>query len=441
MSSAGRASRNRLTKTGTSDGGSALTSMLESDEKCPRGHSELSRRGNCKVCSNRAVECGFNDFGCIHPELLSEWRSDRDPHSVYSRSNLNLEWECSLGHRWLATPRNRSLGTGCQRCSVDKVKASKLAKRKLSSILSTLAFTLANPNDAERLTPSSHSETDWLCSYGHRFRCSPNRISTVKCPVCLNKQLEPGSNDLGTVRPDLVDELEDPRNSELLVNSKVEVVWKRECTEGVIHRWHATVESRAIGGSSCKICRGLEVQIGVNDFQLTLDKLVEGGAKLKWSEANDFGPSEITTGSNKIVVLECSAHTPVNTIASSAKSFSSGGRVCFDCKPSNERFVSRGENEVANFVRSLLPNACIERSVRRFAGRGVSEIDILVDGYLAIDYNGTYWHQEGVFKPVGFHESKSRALKALGLKEFIVEEEEWERRRESVKQELMSLIC
>lgn len=67
----------------------------------------------------------------------------------------------------------------------------------------------------------------------------------------------------------------------------------------------------------------------------------------------------------------------------------------------------------------------IEENVRRFRKKGIFEIDALVDGQFAIDFNGTYWHQEGIFKPIGYHEKKKAAVKSAGLKYFVIKESEW----------------
>lgn len=76
----------------------------------------------------------------------------------------------------------------------------------------------------------------------------------------------------------------------------------------------------------------------------------------------------------------------------------------------------------------------VENNVRRFKGRGVAELDVLVpEKNLAIDFNGTYWHEEGKFKPVGFHAMKRKLVNELGFTYIEVWENDWRDRREAVK--------
>lgn len=409
---------------------------------CSFGHAAISGKGNCLACCNKVTVCGYNDFGCLYPHLLGSWRSQYDPHTVYAKSNNRLEWECSEGHQWMAPAKSRADGSGCKPCSTVSMVANRSARVLLRTVESSLPFTVVDSKDLDRLTVSSHQVVNWKCFLGHVFSCMPNRINAATCPVCSNKQLLSGFNDLATARPLLVEELEDPANSLLLISSEEVVRWKKSCDPSAVeHKWGASIASRAIDGTGCQICSGKQIQLGVNDFASALEELQLTNAKLYWSEANGpLDPSSLTRGSNEIVVLECRAHSDTIEIRRAVKSLKRSATICFECRPRNERFRSQAEDELMQLIEVSFPQLSIEPSVRRFRNRGVAEIDLFIDEKIALDFNGSYWHIEGLYKPLGFHRAKSEALAALGFLEYAVEEEDWTNSRAAEEAHLIRFI-
>lgn len=96
---------------------------------CPSGHQfrapvSLAARGgimHCAVCSGRRVLAGDNALADTHPELAAQWVSSemdaRSPEDTSHGSTLRVQWECSGGHRWHATVKDRAKGRGCPSCA------------------------------------------------------------------------------------------------------------------------------------------------------------------------------------------------------------------------------------------------------------------------------------------------------------------------------------
>lgn len=92
---------------------------------CSLGHtydaSPYSRfRGDgCPYCSGHRVLTGFNDLATTHPELLTEWdtdKNDKSPNEISFGSAYKAHWICEAGHEWDAPLCNRTKGSGCPEC-------------------------------------------------------------------------------------------------------------------------------------------------------------------------------------------------------------------------------------------------------------------------------------------------------------------------------------
>ena len=97
------------------------------------------------------------------------------------------------------------------------------------------------------ITYGSTKPVHWKCSKGHSWYLSPNSRTSKggsTCPVCLNKKVLIGYNDLLTLRPDIAAEWDYEKNnvspSEMLEHSNVSVYW--ECPKG--HSYKAKISDR-----------------------------------------------------------------------------------------------------------------------------------------------------------------------------------------------------
>lgn len=97
--------------------------------KCLKGHPSYKASvnnktsktgGNCPYCSHQKFS-PENSLLNLQPDLNIDWdyeaNGEDKPGNVFAFSNKLYSWKCHLcGHRWEATPNNRSNGRGCPNC-------------------------------------------------------------------------------------------------------------------------------------------------------------------------------------------------------------------------------------------------------------------------------------------------------------------------------------
>ena len=115
--------------------------------------------------------------------------------------------------------------------------------------------------------PGSHRSVWWICEHGHEWQAQiKSRVSGSGCPVCANRMVLAGVNDLATINPELARQWHPTKNGDLtprdvLAGSRRNVWWI--CDQG--HEWQADVSSRN-HGTGCPVCAGKKVIPGENDF-------------------------------------------------------------------------------------------------------------------------------------------------------------------------------
>lgn len=386
---------------------------------------------------------GENDLETLYPDIASELVSE-DPSKILATSTKKQAWKCSLCcDVWTTIPKSRvstyDPEPGCPKCKSISTVKTRDKKIPLTSAIPELAAQAKDINDLEGITRSSHTNITWVCDKGHEYDMSPNkRVSGRGCPSCSFRVLDVTYNSVSAVRPDLVDQLVDESNADnMIANSKKKIEWFHFTDDGVKHKWMASPHDRCYSGYGCTVCTGRVVQSGVNDFKSqVLDTL-----GYKWSDENDFSPEDITMGSNKDIVLYCDNHNgDIYTMRDKAKYFTSGRRQCLDCIPTGDKFRSKPEREIHDLIQENFPDELVENNVRRFKSWGIYDIDIFVDKRIAIDFHGSYWHQEGVYKPVGYHERKREAMRRHGFAYLEVEEQDWTDDKEGVIEIILDFV-
>jgi len=101
----------------------------------------------------------------------------------YLGNHIKLEFQCKLGHIWLATPANIKSGKWCPSCSGNKKLSLEVAQK--------LAETMGG-NCLSTVYKNSGSNLEWICLYGHEFKASINNITSKGswCPICSSSLYE-----------------------------------------------------------------------------------------------------------------------------------------------------------------------------------------------------------------------------------------------------------
>lgn len=214
----------------------------------------------CPYCSHNKILVGFNDLASQRPQIASEW-SERNyplkPDMVTVFANRKVWWKCSKGHEWNTLISTRSGGSGCPYCS------GQILLKGFNDFATTHPQLAQEWSDRNLpLTPNMINEKSrrnvwWKCrECGYEWQSVVYaRVKGTICPVCADRAVMAGYNDLATTDAQLLSEWDYEKNkgispNKVSRNSMRSVWWK--CPLG--HSWKAKISERAIEEKGCKVC-------------------------------------------------------------------------------------------------------------------------------------------------------------------------------------------
>jgi len=202
----------------------------------------------CPVCSGQKLLKGFNDLSTTHP-LLASTAYGWDPTTVQAGSRAKKLWKCSSGHVTKALITNkvrRQSGANCAVCSNSELLQGFNDMATTHPNLALQAYGW----DPKTVVAGTTKRLKWKCKLDHTWTTSGNnRIQGNDCPVCANKVVIIGFNDLGTTHPQLAAELINGDPKSVTAGSGKKFTWR--CYEG--HTWITDVQSRS-HGTGCPSC-------------------------------------------------------------------------------------------------------------------------------------------------------------------------------------------
>jgi very-short-patch-repair endonuclease len=157
----------------------------------------------------------------------------------------------------------------------------------------------------------------WTCSQKHEWEAPVGRRlrDKVGCPYCSSKLVLAGFNDLGTTRPELVQEWHPTKNKDLAPTNirpgYNKPVWWQD-KHG--HEWKTSPNTRTQNNTGCPVCAGRVVLAGFNDLNTTHPELA-----VQWhpTKNTEYLVSEVTAWKNvKVWWLGKCGHEWKATIAS-----------------------------------------------------------------------------------------------------------------------------
>lgn len=242
-------------------------------------------------------------------ELLLQWHPTRNgsltPRDLSHGSKQRVWWRCGKGHEWQAAVYMRTgSSTGCPYC------AGKQAWPGESDLASQMPELAAQWHPVKNLplTPAevplgSHKKVWWLCGKGHEWQAMvKSRTGGCGCPVCTNRRLLRGENDLAATHPQLARQWHPVKNGTLTpedvgAGTRRRVWWR--CELG--HQWQASVLSRA-NGTGCPVCTGKAVLPGENDLASRFPTIA---AQWHPTRNGTLTPEQVTVSSNRKVWWRC----------------------------------------------------------------------------------------------------------------------------------------
>ena len=333
--------------------------------KCKLGHSWSARVANrhkgqrCPVCVGVKVLAGFNDLVTTHPKIAKEWDNEKNkllrPEQFGIGSNKKVWWKCKRGHSWEATINSRKK-SGCRFCYGKNVFNPGF--NDLLTVNPILAAEWDYDKNGEMRPEDVAANTTkkawWRCEKGHSWKAAvSNRNNGNGCPVCANKLLLKGYNDLMTIDPELCKEWDYEKNALLMpdaiiMNSPKPVWWK--CSNHD-HSWQASVLSRRLG-SSCLYCCGKAVLVGFNDLKTLCPEIA---AEWDYEKNGTLHPEQVTVQATAKVWWKCKeGHSYISRVYHRYN-----GNNCPYCA-GNLPIV--GENDLATLFPHLLDEWDYERN-------------------------------------------------------------------------------
>lgn len=259
----------------------------------------------CPYCSHRAVLSGFNDLASLLPEIAGEW-SDRNlpltPDKVSVFANRKVWWKCKNGHEWNTLISSRSAGSKCPYCSGITLL------RGFNDLATRYPQLAAEWSENNNFSPDTVNEKSrknvwWHCrKCGNEYRAViHSRVNGLTCPVCADRAVLRGFNDIGTTDPHLIKEwdygLNDKHTPYMFSRSSRQSVWWR-CSFG--HTYKARIAEKTIDGCGCKVCE--------SDYQRIFPKL----ALLYYIKREGLS---VQLSTDKIIGIPLEAYIPDEKIA------------------------------------------------------------------------------------------------------------------------------
>ena len=213
----------------------------------------------CPICSGARVIAGINDLATLEPLLVKQWskKNKIKPTEVSIGSHKKVIWRCEKGHEWEAAVKRRTINrTGCPYCSHNKVLGG---FNDLATLLPDIAAEWSEKNlplKPDEVNAKSRKNVWWRCSKcGNEWKSVINaRVKGTVCPVCAEREVLAGYNDLATTDSQLLSEWDYEQNklkpTEVSRTSAKRAWWK--CRHG--HSWSMKINERTILNKGCRIC-------------------------------------------------------------------------------------------------------------------------------------------------------------------------------------------
>ena len=213
----------------------------------------------CPICSGARVIAGINDLATLEPLLEKQWseKNKIKPTEVSIDSHKKVIWRCKKGHEWEAVVKSRTINkTGCPYCS------GYIFSKGFNDLQTThpeIASEWSEKNlplKPDEVNAKSRKNVWWKCrKCGNEWKSVVNaRVKGTVCPVCAEREVLAGYNDLATTDSQLLSEWDYEQNklkpTEVSRTSAKRAWWK--CRHG--HSWSMKINERTILNKGCRIC-------------------------------------------------------------------------------------------------------------------------------------------------------------------------------------------
>ena len=264
-----------------------------------------SRRDRDLIYQTFLVTKENNSLASQYPEIAALWHPTKNgeltPEMFFPHANTCAWWLGKCGHEWDTPITLMTRGYGCPYCHGLRVlKGFNDLETVYPEIAAQWHPTKNGKDKPDMFTFGSGHKAYWICPVCKQdWQAAINNRTTNHhgCPYCTHERPIKGTNDLPTLRPDLMLEWDYDKNkdidpSDLMVNSNKKVWWK--CSE-CGYEYKALISNRA-KGTGCKRCAGQILIPGTNDLETLFPDVAA-----EWDYENNSGvlPSQVFPNTNK----------------------------------------------------------------------------------------------------------------------------------------------
>ena len=217
-------------------------------------------RDRSEIQNNYILSSKEKSISTLYPELANEWNYEKNgslkPEMFTATSHKKVWWKCSFGHEWEAMISNRTdKGRACPYCVNQKIHRDNSVAVTHPQILEFWDFE-KNEVSPYNISYGADKVINFKCNKNHEFSALLYAfVATLKCPICQNRKVLVGYNDLATTHPDLCKEWNYEKNIDLTpqditYGSGKKVWWI--CEHG--HEWQVSPNMRTCNKTGCPIC-------------------------------------------------------------------------------------------------------------------------------------------------------------------------------------------
>lgn len=265
--------------------------------ECYQPTGVRSRRQRCPACMLHTAGPSTS-LAALDPALAAEWddeaNGDLTPSDVSVHDGRLAAWRCPRAHQYIAEIGHRTRdGMGCPFCT------NHLVLPGFNDLATTRPDLAAEWDDNRNgllttrdVFAGTNQPVHWRCgAHGHRWHISPNQRTSdaTGCPVCTNRAVVAGENDLATTHPDVAKywapTLGEPRPQDVTAGSGAVLHW--QCTNGWPHTFTRSVGHR-VQNDTCPICRRRRLLSGFNDVATLHPAIARDWA----TDLNGIGPDQ-----------------------------------------------------------------------------------------------------------------------------------------------------
>ena len=348
---------------------------------------------------------GENDFGSLYKEQSLDWdyeKNSKKPSDFVGAGKTKIWWKCHVcGYEWQASLDARK-NHGCTICGQKRTKEAILKQNlnkhgsfedKFPNLIQYWDFEKNNSDMPYTVSSTSIKKIFWICEKRHSFDRSINQFTTnQKCPICSDKKLLSGFNDLQTRYPEIAKDWSKKNQkaaSEYLCGSGESVFW--ECH--ICHNeWKAPIWNRTRSNTGCLNCQRKKIGLAIRSAKLKKSgSLAEKYPDLleEWDfEKNNYSPYEVSPYGDTVVTWKCK-----RCGKNWDTSIGNRTRAKSGCPYCNSKGTSFPEQVILYYVEKYFPDA-----IGRYSGfkqDGITEIDIWIPSInTGIEYDGSYFHKD-----------------------------------------------